>query len=140
MTESVAESTLTAAGLKVTVSRKVDSAPIGIVIAQAPSSGAVRAGTAVSITVSLGTLSPQARLIGAWKGSDGSAYTFRVRNRVVTPGGGVVRYRLTNGVLLIYFSGRALTATIVWVSPDRFTLAAQTADGPGPTITYDRVK
>lgn len=138
--EAEATATLAAAGLKVTVTRKAVEGTEGIVLAQKPDSGSVKAGSTVTITVSIGLLPIATRLLGSWKGSDGSTYTFRPANRVVTPDGGVVRYTLTNGVLIIRRPSGVINARVEWVTADRFKFREQLADGLGPTVTYNKVK
>lgn len=139
-TEAEATATLTAAGFKVTVTHQAVEATAGTVIAQKPASGKVKPGTTVAITVSSGLLPLTTRILGSWKGSDGSTYTFRVGNRVVTPLGGVVRYSLHEGTLIVRSPNGMLTAQIEWVTADRFKFRGQLADGLGPTVTYSRVK
>jgi serine/threonine-protein kinase len=139
-TEAVATAALTAAGLKVTVTRQAAETTAGTVIAQKPASGNVKRGTTVAIIVSSGMLALTNRILGSWKGSDGSTYTFRVGNRVVTPLGGVVRYSLHLGALIVRSPNGMVTAQIRWVTANRFEFREELADGLGPTVTYNRVK
>lgn len=139
-TETDARTALVAAGYKVTVSTRANSAATGSVIAQTPSGGTIQAGGTVRIVVSGGVVPAQVNLLGNWKGSDGTAYEFRAGNRAVTPGGGVQRYRLSGNELLLLNPARPVTAVIKWVSGDRFTLKVVKNGVPGPAVTYDRMK
>jgi PASTA domain-containing protein len=135
-----ATSTLTAAGYLVSITRKTDDATAGVVLSQKPAGGAKQTRGTVQITISTGLPPLATRILGTWKAKDGSVYTFRIRGRVVTPSGGVVRFRLTNGVLQIFHPVKPLTADIAWVTVDQFKLTPRTATGPGPTVTYNRVR
>lgn len=135
-----AKSILTAAGFKVATTIEVSDATEGTVIKQDPSGGTAKQGTSVALTISTSLTAAQTTLRGAWKGSDGTTYTFRYGSRATTPGGGTVRYRLAGTSLMFFHSAGTVTAGIAWVSPDEFTLRIGKNGVSGPAITYKRVK
>ena len=75
--------------------------------------------TSVRITVSKGGMKAQPALRGTWKGGDGTTYTFRAGSRVATPGGGVVRYRLSGKSMIFFHPAQPVYAVFAWVTPDR---------------------
>jgi hypothetical protein len=141
--EADATKVLKTAGFLVVPSQKADDATKGVVIAQDPNKGSAPRGSLVRITVSTGStkIQPPGSLLGKWKASDGSTYTFRHGGRVVVPSGGVVRYRSSGGLLLIFHpvGVGAVQNIIKWDSPNQFTLTALKSDRTeGPTVTYKR--
>lgn len=139
-TEAAAKSALLAAGYKVTVSRAANVATSGLVFRQSPSAGATaKRGTSVRITVSKGGMKAQPALRGTWKGSDGTTYTFRAGSRVATPGGGVVRYRLSGTGMIFFHPAQPVYATFAWVTPDQFTLKIVKNGVTGRAVTYKRM-
>jgi len=135
MTQAKATAMLKALGFAVSVTVKPAESASGNVVAQDPRAGSKQAGGTVRITVSEGMAPSEARLIGTWKGSNGSTLHVVSRNRI-----GVVRYRLSGTLLVMSRAGADYAGDIVWISADKFTLTERIGDKHGPTITYDRVK
>lgn len=138
---TAATKTLVAAGFKVTATNKASVATSGTVLTQTPAKGKAPKGSSVQIGVSTGVAPVLPSLLGTWKTSTGSTYVFHAGNRVQTPGGGQVRYRLSGTHLIILYAGRPSAGDIKWDSADRFRLTLTNYLGVvGKSITYTRVK